>query len=64
MRSRTDQAHLAAQDIDQLFATNRADVKGDADPLKAARRLLIEKVIAPYAIETSGDRPATIVCGH
>ena len=28
--------------------------------MKAVRRLLIEKVIAPCAIEMSGDRPATI----
>ena len=35
------------QDIDQLFTTNRADIKGDADLLRAVRRLLIEKVIAP-----------------
>ena len=43
------------QDIDRLFASDRADIKGDADLLKAVRRLLIEKVIAPCAIETSGD---------
>ena len=49
------------QDIDRLFASDRADIKGDADLLKAVRRLLIEKVIAPYAIETSGtDRAAVI----
>ena len=49
------------QDIDQLFATNRADIKGDADLLKAVHRLLIEKVIAPCATETSGaDRAAVI----
>ena len=28
--------------------------------MKAVRRPLIEKVIAPCAIEMSGDRPATI----
>ena len=40
--------------------TGRTDLKSDADLLKAARQLLVEKVIAPYAAETSGDRPRNI----
>ena len=49
------------QDIDQLFTSNRADIKGDADLLKAVRGSLIEKVVAPHATETSGaDRAAVI----
>ena len=47
-----------AKDIDTLFATGRTDIKGDADSMKAMHRLLIEKVIAPHAIETSGDKSA------
>ena len=47
-------------DIDALFASGRSDIKSDADLMKATRQLLIEKVIAPCAIETSGDRTATI----
>ena len=48
-------------DVDQLFANNRADIKSDADLLRTVRRLLIEKVIAPHATETSGaDRAAVI----
>ena len=49
------------KDIDRLFTNNRADIKGDADLLKAVRGLLIEKVVAPCATETSGaDRAAVI----
>ena len=39
-------------DINTLFTTGRTNVKSDAESMKAARRLLIEKVIGPYAIET------------
>ena len=42
-------------DIDALFASGRSDIKSDTDLMKAIRQLLIEKVIAPCAIETSGD---------
>ena len=47
-----------AADIDTIFTANRADIKSDTDLMKATRRLLVERVIAPVASETSGDNAA------
>ena len=48
-------------DINTLFVTpERADIKGDVELLRAARRLLIEKIISPLATETPGTPTTTI----
>ena len=50
-----------AADIDTIFTANRADIKSDTDLMRAMRRLLVERVIAPVASETSGDKANAIV---
>ena len=50
-----------AGDIDTIFTANRADVKSDTDLMRAIRRLLVERVIAPVASETSGDKANTVM---
>ena len=48
-------------DIHMLFATpERVDIKGDADLLRAACCLLVEKAISPIATETPGNASAVI----
>ena len=50
-----------AADIDTIFTANRADIKSDTDSMRATRRLLVERVVAPVASETSGNKANVVV---